>query len=93
MEFDRPVGLLCDRHSIPILLCIEEHGTCTKTKVYENIGRNANIPSKIQALADAGLVDIMETGRADVLSLTGLCRLVVGRIHDIDDTMSAAQEP
>ena len=93
MTFDRPVGLLCDRHSIPILLCIEEHGTCTKMKVYENIGRNANIPSKIQALADAGLVDIMETGRADLLSLTGLGCLVVGRIHDIDDAMSAAQEP
>lgn len=92
MEFDRPVGLLCDRHSIPILLCIEEHGTCTKTKVYENIGRNTNMPSKIQALADAGLVDIMETGRADVLSLTGLGRHVVGRIHDIDDAMSAVQE-
>lgn len=85
--------MLCDRHSIPILLCIEEHGTCTKTKIYEIIGRNTNIPSKIQALADAGLVDIMEAGRADVLSLTGLGRLVVGRIHDIDDTMSAVQEP
>lgn len=93
MEFDRPVGLLCDRHSIPILLCIEEHGTCTKTKVYENIGRNANIPSKIQALADAGLVDILETGRSDVLSLTDLGSFVVGRIHEVDDAMSAAQEP
>ncbi len=93
MMFDRPVKVLCDRHVIPILLHIQENGACTRTDIYGTIGHSANIPSKIDILIDAGLVDIEEAGRIGILSLTDLGSLVAERLLEIDDAMSSAQKP
>ena len=93
MGFDRPVGVLCDRHAIPILLYIMERGTCTRTAVYDAIGRSANIPSKIDILVDAGLVDVVEAGRTGILSLSDLGSRVAHELCEIDEAMSAAQRP
>ena len=85
---DRPIGLLCDTHMIPILLFLSESGPVSKTKVYDTVGRSANMPSKLDALEKAGLISIENVGYKGVVSLTDIGESVVRELGDIDSLMS-----
>ncbi|QHK17693.1 hypothetical protein JS82_06055 [Methanomassiliicoccaceae archaeon DOK] len=88
MACDRPIGLLCDTHMIPILLFLSESGPVTKTRVYSAVGRNANMPSKLDALERAGLISIENFGITSMVSLTDIGANVARDLGDIDDLMS-----
>lgn len=50
------LDIICDRHVIPTILFLGEHGPCGRTEVYRNVSRTNNMPRKMDALMDAGLV-------------------------------------
>ena len=57
------------------------------------MGRNTNIASKNHWRTDSGLVNILETRRADVPFLTNPGSFVIERIHEKDDVTSAYRNP
>ena len=58
MTYDGLLSVLCDMHAIPILLFVEERGQCIKSDIYREVGRQANMPKKLEILADSGLIDM-----------------------------------
>lgn len=85
-----PLSVLCDTHAIPILLFVSERGPCSKTDIYNSVGRNANMPKKIDALANSGLVELESKGdgRTVKVLLTDMGGRVVELLHDIELAMS-----
>ena len=73
---------------IPILLFLSESGPVSKTRVYDAVGRNANMPSKLDALEKAGLIEIEDLGFKGVVSLTDIGARVAQELGDIDALMS-----
>ena len=90
MTYDGPLAVLCDTHAIPILLNIGEHGRCIKSDIYREVARHANMPKKIDALADSGLIELepSEGGRTTTVLLTDMGGSVVKLLRDIDSILS-----
>ena len=90
MTYDGPLSVLCDTHAIPILLYIGEHGSCIKSDIYREVARHANMPKKIDALADSGLIELepSEGGRTTTVLLTDMGGSVVKLLRDIDSILS-----
>ena len=90
MTFDGPLSVLCDQHAIPILLYIGEHGRCIKSDICREVARHANMPKKIDALADSGLIELepSEGGRTTTVLLTDMGGSVVKLLRDIDSILS-----
>lgn len=90
MTYDGPLAVLCDTHAIPILLYIGEHGRCIKSDIYREVARHANMPKKIDALADSGLIELepSEGGRTTTVLLTDMGGSVVKLLRDIDSILS-----
>ncbi len=88
--YDGPLSVLCDTHAIPILLYIGEHGRCIKSDIYREVARHANMPKKIDALADSGLIELESTegGRTTTVLLTDMGGRVVKLLRDIDSILS-----
>ena len=90
MTYDGPLSVLCDTHAIPILLYLGEHGRCIKSDIYREVARHANMPKKIDALADSGLIELepSEGGRTTTVLLTDMGGSVVKLLRDIDSILS-----
>ena len=86
MTYDGPLSVLCDTHAIPILLFIGERGQCIKSDIYREVARHANMPKKIEALVDSGLIELesSEGGRTATVLLTDTGGLVVKLLRDIE---------
>ena len=91
MTFDGPLSVLCDQHAIPILLYIGEHGRCIKSDIYREVARHANMPKKIDALANSGLIELepSEGGRTTTVLLTDMGGRIVKILRDIDSILSS----
>lgn len=91
MTYDGPLSVLCDTHAIPILIYIEEHGRCIKSDIYREVARHANMPKKIDALADSGLIEMEPKGdgRTTTVLLTDMGGRVVMLLRDIEAVLSA----
>ena len=89
---EHPIRVLCDTHTIPMLMFLGDNGPSPKTAIYSAVGRSANMPMKIDRMRDAGLVTIDAIGISEVVGLTDLGRSVAGRLADID-SMMASQTP
>lgn len=91
MTYDGPLSVLCDTHAIPILLYIGEHGRCIKSDIYREVARHANMPKKIDALADSGLIELepSEGGRTTTVLLTDMGGRVVKLLRDIEAVLSS----
>ena len=87
-----PIQVLCDAHIIPMLMFLRENGPGTKTEIYAAVGRNSNMPAKIDRMRDAGLVTIDRVSISEVVGLTDLGRSVADGLAEIDAEM-AAQTP
>ena len=90
MTYDGPLSILCDKHAIPILLCVGKYGHCTRTDIYNEVARQANTPKKIDALVDSGLL-VLEPGAGRMASkvlLTDKGAHVVGLLHDMESVLS-----
>ena len=88
MDQAHHMSVLCDIHAIPILMFLSEHGPCVKSDIYRTVGRNANMPRKLETLEGAGLIAIEDLGFKGVVSLTDLGKKVARELGDIDDLMS-----
>ena len=91
MTYDGPLSVLCDTHAIPILLYVGEHGHCIKSDIYREVARHTNMPKKIDALADSGLIELepSEGGRTTTVLLTDMGGRVVKLLRDIDSILSS----
>lgn len=85
---DSPLAVLCDTHVIPILLFLSEHGDSRNTDIYGAVGRSTNLPRKLEAMEEAGLLRQEIRGSAVMVGLTDLGRDVVDALHGIGDMMS-----
>ena len=84
MNYDEhPSLVLADRHIIPMLLYIGEHGGCTRSDIYAAVARSVNTPGKIDMLESGGLVESTVVGGVGRLTLTGVGAEVVERIREI----------
>ena len=90
MTYAGPLSLLCDTHAIPILLYIGEHGCCIKSDIYREVGRPANMPKKLESLADSGLIEMKSKGdgRTTTVLLTDMGGRVVKILRDIESILS-----
>ena len=89
---EHPIRVLCETHTIPMLMFLGDNGPSPKTAIYSAVGRNANMPMKIDCMREAGLVTIDVIGISEVVGLTDLGRSVAERLADID-SMMASQKP
>ena len=91
MTYDGPISVLCDTHAIPILLYVGERGRCNKTDIYREVGRHANMPKKLESLADSGLIELEPKGdgRTTTVLLTDMGGRVVKLLRDIDSILSS----
>ena len=90
MTRNGPLSVLCDTHAIPILLYIGERGRCTKTDIYREVGRHANMPRKLETLADSGLIELEQgSGRTTTVLLTEMGCRIVKLLRDIEVALSA----
>lgn len=91
MTYDGPISVLCATHAIPILLYVGERGRCNKTDIYREVGRHANMPNKLESLADSGLIELEPKGdgRTTTVFLTDTGDRVVKLLRDIDSILSS----
>ena len=70
-----------EKHMMSTLLYLHENGTCTKTKIYENVSRNPRMPIKLDVLEDCGLIE-MDRGNPTTITLTekGECVASYGKM-------------
>ena len=85
---EHPIAVLCDTHVIPILMFLDVSGPSRKTDIYEAVGRNSNMPLKLERMAEAGLVDISPMGNSEVVGLTELGSAVSAKLREIDGLMA-----
>jgi predicted transcriptional regulator len=48
------------KHILSTVLFLGEHGTATKTELYENVSKNPRMPDKLRELESLGLIVIRE---------------------------------
>ena len=84
---EHPISVLCDAHTIPMLMFLRENGPSCKTDIYASVGRSANMPLKISRLEGSGLVRVDEVGISDVVGLTELGESVAARLGEIYSLM------
>ena len=89
---EHPIMMLCDAHIIPMMMFLRENGPARKTDIYRAVGRSANMPSKIDRMEDAGLVNVDVVGISEIVGLTDLGRSVTDKLAIIDAEM-ATQTP
>ena len=80
--------MLCDTHTIPMLMFLRENGPSRKTDIYSAVGRSASMPQKIDRMVSAGLAEVSPVGISEVVGLTGLGMAVADRLADIDGLMA-----
>ena len=85
---EHPIAVLCDTHVIPILMFLDGRGPSRKTDIYAAVGRNANMPLKLERMAEARLVDISPMGNSEVVGLTELGSAVSSKLREIDGLMA-----
>ena len=86
---EHPIRVLCDTHTIPMLMFLGDNGPSPKTSIYSAVGRSANMPSKIDRMREAGLVTVDEVGISEVVGLTDLGRSVTDLLAGIDSMMAS----
>ena len=86
---EHPIQVLCDTHTIPMLMFLRENGPSTKTQIYSAVGRSANMPAKIDRLRDAGLVTVKVVGISEIVGLTDVGDRIAEILADVDALMSS----
>ena len=86
---EHPIQVLCDTHTIPMLMFLRENGPSTKTQIYSAVGRSANMPTKIDRLRKAGLVTVEVVGISEVVGLTDVGDRIAEILADVDALMSS----
>ena len=86
---EHPIQVLCDTHTIPMLMFLREKGPSTKTEIYKAVGRSANMPAKIDRMREAGLVTVEVVGISEIIGLTDIGSRIAEILADVDALMSS----
>ena len=81
----RPIGFLESRYMASIILFLHENGPSRKTEIYESVGRNMNMPRKIQQIIDLGIMEEGMVRGCSVYSLTESGERVAEHLKGIED--------
>ena len=79
--------MLCDAHTIPMLMFLRENGPSRKTDIYSAVGRSASMPQKIDRMVSAGLAEVSSVGISEIVGLTELGESVSKKLGEIDSLM------
>lgn len=92
MDRDSPIRALCDAHVFPVILYLDESGPRTKAEIYSAVGRNANMPDKLQRLEAAGLLRMERRPewRSTLVGLTETGARVARILREINGMMAVA---
>ena len=85
---EHPISLLCDAHTISMLMFLRENGPSRKTDIYSAVGRSASMPQKIDRMVSAGLAEVSPVGISEVVGLTELGSAVSAKLREIDGLMA-----
>ena len=86
---EHPIQVLCNTHTIPMLMFLREKGPSTKTEIYSSVGRSANMPAKIDRLRETGLVTVEVVGISEIVGLTDVGDRIAGILAEVDALMSS----
>lgn len=75
--------LLEPAHTISAILYIHEHDGCMKVEVYRGVSHNATMSKKLDALADAGIIECRSSERATFLHITDKGRRIAELLQEI----------
>ena len=84
---EHPISVLCDAHTIPMLMFLRENGPSRKTDIYSAVGRSASMPQKIDRMVSAGLAEVSPVGISEIVGLTELGESVANKLGEIDSLM------
>lgn len=79
----RPINVLESKHLLSILLFVNEHGSCRRVDIYENVSWNTNILKKIAILEEIGPL-IVDVDYRNSISFTESGRLVAFQLGIVE---------
>ena len=70
-----------------IILFLHENGPSRKMEIYENVGRNMNMPKKIQQIVECGLIEERISRGCTEYDLTGSGKRVAEHLQSIEELL------
>ena len=89
---ERPICVLDTRHTMGIILFLHENGPSRKVDIYENVSRNANMPDKLEALMDTGIIEATPSVNGVTLALTDSGTAVANMLLSIESVLKVGAE-
>ena len=92
-DYKSPANILGEPYVLKTLLYLFDHGSSKKTDLYENVSRNLATRHRLDAMSEAGLIDVNRMGNVTltIVSLTDTGRAVVEKFREIEAIMAAHQ--
>ena len=92
-DYESPANILGEPYVLKTLLYLFDHGSSKKTDLYENVSRNLATRHRLDAMSEAGLIDVNRMGNVTltIVSLTDTGRAVVEKFREIEAIMAAHQ--
>ena len=81
-DYESPANILGEPYVLKTLLYLFDHGSSKKTDLYENVSRNLATRHRLDAMSEAGLIDVNRMGNVTltIVSLTDTGRAVVEKL-------------
>ena len=92
-DYESPANILGEPYVLKTLLYLFDNGSSKKTDLYENVSRNLATRHRLDAMSEAGLIDVNRMGNVTltIVSLTDTGRAVVEKFREIEAIMAAHQ--
>ena len=84
----RPIESIDSKYIMSIILFLHENGPSRKTEIYENVGRNSNMPRRIQQIIDCGILEEERSIGCSIYNLTESGRKIAKHLASIEDLIS-----
>ena len=81
---------VCDGQVIRTMIFLLANGPSKKTEIYDAVARNQNMPKRLERMREAGLVDIVEYGPTETVTLTATGVEVARLLQGISDVLADA---
>lgn len=83
----RPIYCLDSKHTMAMILYLDEAGPSRRMDIYEHVSRNMNMPEKIDLLLDRGVLSETATPEGMKLSLTDAGIRIAGYLRGIESCL------
>ena len=91
-RIDRPIDVLDSRHIMSVILFLHENGPSRRVDIYENVSRNSNMPDKLEALMESGIILEIPTVAGITLALTDSGRAVANMLLSIESVLKVGSD-